>query len=196
MLGCGKPKPQRQAPQAEPPSGAPLRRVSATSPRSRPRPTQRSSPSSRNRNHFRGSSIEIVPLEWYSAPGHEGHEEAEMPLDTDAYVQGHDRTLFVWHPDSPVGQGEAPEGGSSSRCSQASSSSTVADLLLLHGVDACGPGHERTEDAAFEEASDSPAGNGGVPVGASSSTHLAAVSGTEAGGEVEEEEASRSAAAN
>ena len=94
----------------------------------------------------------------------EGQGEAEMPVDTDAYVQGHERILPVWHPDSPVGQGEAPEGGSSSRCSQASSSSTVADLLLLQGSDACKTWHGRTNDAVSEEASDSPAGNGGGSV--------------------------------
>ena len=33
----------------------------------------------------------------------EGQGEAELPVDTDAHVQGHERALLVWHPDSPVG---------------------------------------------------------------------------------------------
>ena len=75
---------------------------------------------------------------------------------------------------------------SSSRHSQVSSSSTVADLLLLQGEDACGTGHERTQDEVSKEASISPAGNGGVPFRASSSTHLEAASGAEPGGEADE----------
>ena len=88
-----------------------------------------------------------------------------------------------------MGQGEAPEGRSSTRCSQASSGSTVADLLLLRGTDASVTWHERTQDAVSEEVSDSPAENGEVPFGASSSTHLEAASGAEPGGEAEEEAA-------
>ena len=30
----------------------------------------------------------------------EGQAKAEMPVDADAYVQGHERALLVWHPDS------------------------------------------------------------------------------------------------
>ena len=86
-----------------------------------------------------------------------------------------------------MGQAEAAEGSSSTRCSQASSSSTVVDLLLLRGTDAPGTDHERNQDAVSEEVSDSPAENGGVPFGASSSTHLEAEFGAEPGGEAEEE---------
>ena len=86
-------------------------------------------------------------------------------MDTDAYVQGHERALRVCGtPTCPWDSVRLRKGAHLVGVLWHLPVPPLAlHLLLLQGVDACGPGHAWTEDAASEEASDSPAGDGGVP---------------------------------